>query len=89
MFWFLCRLLQEAHDFIATLKQYKIPITEFDNCKVLTLDQIQMLCTTMTENLRRNSVLKPKILDLLEERRRGLQNSFLQTSAEQNSYNVR
>ncbi|CAD7093413.1 unnamed protein product [Hermetia illucens] len=82
------RLLQEAHDFIATLKQYKIPITEFDNCKVLTLDQIQMLCTTMTENLRRNSVLKPKILDLLEERRRGLQNSFLQTSAEQNSYNV-
>lgn len=82
------RLLQEARDFIATLKQYKVPLTEFDNCNVLTLDQIHALSTTMTENLKEKYILKPKIVELLEDRRRSLQNSFQQTSAEQNEYNI-
>lgn len=85
----LTRLLQEARDFIATLKQHKVPLTEFDNCKVLTLDQIQVLSTTMTDNLRQKFGIKPKICEMLEERRRGLQNSFNSTNIEQNSFNIR
>lgn len=86
----LTRLLQESLDFYATLKQYKVPLTEYDNCKVLNLDQIQTLCTTMTENLRQRFVhLKPKIADLLEERRRGLHQTYLQTNAEQTATNIR
>lgn len=86
----LTRLLQESRDFIATLKQYKVPFTEYDNYKILTLDQIQALCTTLTDNLKGRFVhLKPKIVDLLEERRRGLQQSFAQTNSEQNGLNVR
>lgn len=86
----LTRLLQESRDFIATLKQYKVPFTDFDSCKILTLDQIQALCTTMTDNLKGRFLhLKPKIVDLLEERRRGLQQSFAQTNSEQNGLNIR
>lgn len=48
------RLLQEAKDFLATLKQYKVPVTEFDNQNILTLNQIQIVATTMTENLKQN-----------------------------------
>lgn len=86
----LTRLLQESRDFIATLKQYKVPFNDFDNCKILTLDQIQALSSTMTDNLKlRFTHLKPKVVDLLDERRRGLYQSYLQTNAEQNGLNVR
>lgn len=85
----LTRLLQESRDFIATLKQYKVPFNDFDKCTILTMDQIQALCTSMTDNLKQRFGLKPKTVDLLEERRRGLQQSFAQTSSEQNGLNVR
>lgn len=86
----LTRLLQEARDFIATMKQYKIPFNDFDTCKILTLEQIQALCTTMTDNLKqKHPFLKQKAADLLEERRRGLQQSFAQTNHEQNLLNIR
>ncbi|XP_037813785.1 TATA-binding protein-associated factor 172 [Lucilia sericata] len=83
----LTRLHQETHDFIATLKQYKIPINDFGQAKVLTLDQIESVATTLTADLRKYA-LKPKILQMLEERRKGLQSSFLQTSAEQSAFSV-
>ncbi|EDV43563.1 uncharacterized protein Dana_GF18554 [Drosophila ananassae] len=83
----LTRLLQEAQDFIATLKQNKIPINDFNNAKILTLDQIEAVATKLTENLR-NYPLKPKSLDLLEERRRSLQASYQQTTSEQGAYHV-
>lgn len=86
----LTRLLQESRDFIATMKQYKIPFTDFDSFKVLTIDQIQALCMTLTENLREKfPFLKPKTIELLEDRRRGLQQSLAQTNYEQNILNVR
>lgn len=86
----LTRLLQESRDFIATMKQYRIPFNDFDACKILTLDQIQALCTTMTDNLKqRYAFLKQKTVDLLQERRRGLQQSLTQTNFEQNGLNVR
>ncbi|XP_037710480.1 TATA-binding protein-associated factor 172 [Drosophila subpulchrella] len=83
----LTRLLQEAQDFIATLKQNKIPINDFNNAKILTLDQIEAVATTLSENLRLYP-LKPKLLDMLEERRRSLQASYQQTTSEQSAYHV-
>ncbi|XP_016952601.1 TATA-binding protein-associated factor 172 [Drosophila biarmipes] len=83
----LTRLLQEAQDFIATLKQNKIPINDFNNAKILTLDQIEAVATTLSENLR-HYPLKPKLLDMLEERRRSLQASYQQTTSEQSAYHV-
>lgn len=86
----LTRLLQESRDFIATMKQYKIPFNEFDTIKVLTIDQIQALATTHTENLRlKYPFLKVKTGELLDERRKGLQTSLAQTNHEQNVLNVR
>ncbi|XP_055908525.1 TATA-binding protein-associated factor 172 [Eupeodes corollae] len=84
----LTRLLQEAHDFIATLKQYKIPINDFNNAKILTLEQIDALSTKMTENLKLKHNLKPKLGDMLEERRKGLQNSYQQTNTERNVLDI-
>lgn len=86
----LTRLLQESRDFIATMKQYKIPFNEFDAHKVLTIDHIQALATTLTENLRQKyPFLKTKTADLLDERRKSLQQSLAQTNHEQNVLNVR
>lgn len=86
----LTRLMQESRDFIATLKQYKIPLNDFDSFKVLTIDQIQELATTHTENLRlKYPFLKTRTAELLEERRRSLQLSLAQTNHEQNILNVR
>lgn len=86
----LTRLLQESRDFIATMKQYKIPFNDFDAFKVLTIDQIQALATTHTENLRQKyAFLKTKTADLLDERRKSLQQSLAQTNHEQNILNVR
>lgn len=85
----LTRLLQESRDFIATLKQNKVPLSDFDSCKILTLEQIQALSTTMTDNMKLRFGLKPKILEILEERRRGLQNSLAQTNLDQNNLNIR
>lgn len=83
----LTRLLQEAQDFIATLKQNKIPINDFNNAKILTLDQIKAVATTLSDNLR-SYALKPKVLDMLLERRRSLQASYQQTTSEQGAYHV-
>ncbi|KAL7730918.1 hypothetical protein ACLKA6_014161 [Drosophila palustris] len=83
----LTRLLQEAQDFIATLKQNKIPINDFNNAKILTLDQIEAVSTTLSDNLR-SYALKPKVLDTLLERRRSLQASYQQTTSEQGAYHV-
>lgn len=80
-------MLQEAHDLIATFKQYKIPVNDFGQAKVLTLDQIEALSTTFTADLRKHQV-KPKVLELLEDRRKGLQHSLQQTCAEQTAYNI-
>lgn len=86
----LTRLLQESRDFIATMKQYKIPFNEYDSFKVLTIDQIQSLATTLTDNLRQKyPFLKSKTADILDERRKSLQQSLAQTNHEQNVLNVR
>uniref|UniRef100_T1PLY8 TATA-binding protein-associated factor 172 n=1 Tax=Musca domestica TaxID=7370 RepID=T1PLY8_MUSDO len=81
------RLHQETQDFIATLKQYKIPINDFGQAKILTLDQIEAVAFSLSADLRKYA-LKNKILEMLEERRKGLQSSYQQTSTEQYNYNI-
>lgn len=82
------RLLQEASDFLASLKQYKVHLTQFDSTNMLTLDQIKDLCTTATENLKVRFQLKTKVANLLEERRKSLYLSYTQTSTEQSQLNM-
>lgn len=82
------RLLQEASDFLASLKQYKVHLTQFDNSTMLTLDQIKDLCTTATDNMKVKFQLKTKTANLLEERRKSLFNSYVQTSTEQTHFNI-
>lgn len=86
----LTRLLQEARDFLATLKQNKVAIGgDLDTTKILTLEEIRALATTLTEDLKTRFNLRPKIADMLDERRRSLNNSFAQTHADQNNLNIR
>lgn len=82
------RLLQEASDFLASLKQYKVFLTQFDNTTLMTLDQIKDLCTTATENMKQKFQLKTKVANLLEERRKCLFLSYTQTSTEQTHLNI-
>lgn len=82
------RLLQEASDFLASLKQYKVHLTQFDNSTMLTLDQIKDLCTTASDNMKVKFQLKTKTANLLEERRKSLFNSYVQTSTEQTHFNI-
>lgn len=82
------RLLQESRDFLASLKQYKVPINDFDNCSVLTLDQIRLLATTLTINLKEKYFIKGKTGDLLEERRKSLFSSYSTTNNEQTNLNI-
>jgi TATA-binding protein-associated factor len=77
------RLLQEASDFLASLKQYKVQLPAFDGAGMMTLEQIKELCTTATEDLKLRFQLKTKVAILLEERRKSLFNSYTQTSSEQ------
>lgn len=82
------RLLSESRDFLATLKQYKVHLTEFDKCAMLSLDQIKYLSTTATENLKAKYQLKTKIANLLEDRRKSLYNSYVIASTEQSHLNI-
>lgn len=82
------RLLQEASDFLASLKQYKVHLTQYDGIKMLTLDQIKEVCTTATDDLKLKYQLKTKVANLLEERRKSLFSSYSQTSIEQTHLNI-
>ncbi|XP_055603145.1 TATA-binding protein-associated factor 172-like [Uranotaenia lowii] len=82
------RLLQESRDYLATLKQHKIQFVEFENVKVLSLDQIYQLCTVMSENLKNKYGLKTKTAEMLDERRRGLLGNHTSTSLEQNNLHI-
>lgn len=82
------RLLQEASDFLASLKQYKVHLTQFDGANMMTLDQIKDLCTAATENMKVRFQLKTKVASLLEDRRKSLYASYIQTSTEQTLLNI-
>lgn len=82
------RLLQEASDFLASLKQYKVNLSQFDGSNMLTMDQIKELSTSATENMKVKFQLKAKVASLLEDRRKSLFNSYTATSTEQTHLNI-
>ncbi|XP_070498926.1 TATA-binding protein-associated factor 172 [Chironomus tepperi] len=82
------RLLQEASDFVASMKQYKVIIPGYEGTNMLTMDQIKELSTTATENLKVRFNLKTKIATLLDDRRKSLFNSYTITSTEQSHLNI-
>uniref|UniRef100_A0A182N4Z9 TATA-binding protein-associated factor 172 n=1 Tax=Anopheles dirus TaxID=7168 RepID=A0A182N4Z9_9DIPT len=86
------RLLQECRDYLATLKQYKVPLTEYEQLKVLTLDQIYQIASATTgwsaEEMRTRHCLKIKVAELLEERRRSLLSSHTATALEQTTLHI-
>ncbi|XP_075232109.1 TATA-binding protein-associated factor 172-like isoform X2 [Lycorma delicatula] len=77
------RLLQEAKDFVAMLKHYKIPFDKDLFEKVLTLEQIQQLSGPASQQLLSSCKLKPKVAESLESRRKSIQGSVSQTSSDQ------
>ncbi|KAG5883002.1 hypothetical protein JTB14_033457 [Gonioctena quinquepunctata] len=76
------RLAQETRDFLATLRHYKVPIV-VENETVLTLPQIQQLTGFETQQTLVSARLKAKVHENLEERRRSIYASVLQTSTDQ------
>lgn len=83
------RLLQEASDFLASCKQYKVILPGYDTqTSMLTLDQIKELCTTATDNMKVKFGLKTKVAGLLEDRRKSLLNSYTIVSTEQSHLNI-
>lgn len=50
------------------------------NSSFLTLDQIQFLSSTVAVQLITNAKLKPKVAEVLEDRRKSLANAALQVS---------
>ncbi|KFB40634.1 hypothetical protein ZHAS_00008156 [Anopheles sinensis] len=85
------RLLQECRDYLATLKQHKVPLVEYDQLKVLTLDQIYQISTAVGwagDEARAKHCLKAKVAEMLEERRRSLLGSHSATALEQTTLHI-
>nr|CAD7594395.1 unnamed protein product [Timema genevievae] len=77
------KLLQEAKDFVAMLKHYKLPLdcAGYDGTSVLTLDQIQQLSGPTAQRLLSAHRLKPRAAETLEERRKAIQSAVSETSS--------
>ncbi|KAL5274579.1 hypothetical protein ACFFRR_000969 [Megaselia abdita] len=77
--------LQDYHDFIATLKQYKIPVNDINISKILNHNQIdeQMQEIQVTLSTPHLTNIKPKTLESLIERCKDLQLNFHQSNSEQ------
>ncbi|XP_058801038.1 TATA-binding protein-associated factor 172 isoform X2 [Phymastichus coffea] len=95
------RLLHECRDYIATLKHYKFTLPlEVNNTGIMTLDQIAQVATTPAvfcsgstllinqQQQSTNIKLKPKLLESLEERRRGLEVGAAASSAQQQALHI-
>lgn len=78
------RLTQETRDFLATLKHYKVPILA-ENDGVFTLERIQELTNQTTQETLVKFKLKAKVQESLEERRRSIQSTVLQTAQDQSA----
>ena len=75
------RLLHDAKDFIATLKHYKLdvePVFPPASASFMATEQIQLLSGSVALQLFASAKLKPKVAEMLEERRKTLANSCVQ-----------
>lgn len=77
--------LQDFHDFIATLKQYKIPINEMTNLKILAHHQIEKYLQDINVILLnpQGTNIKPKTLESLLERCKDLKSNIHQSNLDQ------
>lgn len=86
------RLLHESHDYIATLKHYKLLVpVDVDSSGVMTLEQVAVLTGKTIPTLCTAGAipkLKPKLIESLEERRRALDVGAAATAAQQQSLHV-
>ncbi|XP_046389697.1 TATA-binding protein-associated factor 172 [Ischnura elegans] len=94
------RLVQEAKDFLATLRHYGISMSSLNivgisdggasvgNTDVLTLEQIQCLCGPATHQVLLSHKLKPKVNESLEERRKTLSTAASQTASDLKALSV-
>lgn len=77
--------LQDYHDFTATLKQYKIPVDEVKNTKILVHHEIekhlQHISLILSSPIVSN--IKPKSLESLIERCKELQSNLHQSNLDQ------
>ncbi|XP_023219051.1 TATA-binding protein-associated factor 172-like, partial [Centruroides sculpturatus] len=80
------RLQQECRAFISLLNHHKLSLdSSLQLGNVLTIEQASLLTTTAYQSAISQSKLKPKVIDLLEEKRKVLQKSIAQTSYDQTS----
>lgn len=83
------KLLQDAWDFVALLKHYKLSVPGYDgNKQVLTLEQIQQLVGSVSEKLLSHQKLKPKVMDTLEQSRKNIQKAVAQTMSDQSVLHI-
>ncbi|XP_050067911.1 TATA-binding protein-associated factor 172 [Anopheles maculipalpis] len=85
------RLLQECRDYMATLKQHKVQLAEYEQLKVLTLDQIYQIAIAIgwsADEMRTKYCLKTKVAELLEDRRKSLLASHSATALEQTTLHI-
>lgn len=83
------RLLEESRCFVATLRQYKVPVPgELSGTGMLSLEQVNVLATWPTETLKAQFHLRVKLVEMIEERRKSLQSSYVSMTTELNTYNI-
>ena len=84
------RLLHEYNDYIATLKHYKLNLPpQLHTGSVMTLQQIAEFASNPIPGLNLNATkLKPKLIESLEDRKRGLGTGAKATDVQQHALHV-
>ncbi|XP_050390117.1 TATA-binding protein-associated factor 172 [Patella vulgata] len=82
------RMQSDCRDFIASLKQQGVEMDSlFPPASILSLDQAGQLTSTVFDQVKIS--LKPKVLQMLDDRRKQLQITVTQTTLEQQTLTVR
>lgn len=81
MSYSITRLIQDAHDFLASLKHYKLPTPQQLN-QIVTLEHIELLTGPETGILISSQKLRPKIVEQLEDRRQSLSQAHRQINSD-------
>ncbi|XP_064478043.1 TATA-binding protein-associated factor 172-like [Ornithodoros turicata] len=83
------RLQQECRDFTALLRHFQLPLdASYQPSVVLTVDQATQLATSVFQSLVQQTKLKPKVLENLEEKRKCVLRTAMQTGKDQLSLNI-
>ncbi|XP_022171117.1 TATA-binding protein-associated factor 172 [Myzus persicae] len=77
----ITKLIQDAHDFLSSLKHYKLTTPQELN-QIVTLEHIELLTGPETGILISSQKLKPKIFEQLEDRRLSLNQAHKHINSE-------